>query len=137
MKPSEALRIGRAKRPQIIGDFITPAKVSSKTGKVCRYGTCDLGAIYEGITGQRPHSIYAPYNYRNGKSRSGQVVDLLDKYLDVEVPWDSLFPEQKEALIRLGEAGHSITAYRGVLLLNDYALASTERTIDFLESLGL
>lgn len=137
MKPSEALKIGRAKRPQIVGDFLTPAKVSSKTGRVCKYGTCDLGAIYEGITGRRPTSIYSPYNYRNGKSPSGQVVDLLDEYLDVDVSWDRLFPEQREQLTKLGEFGVCITAYRGVLILNDYAQAPTERTIEFLESLGL
>jgi hypothetical protein len=119
VKLSEAIKIGRAKRPQVRGDFVKLVRLPDGSRV---HGTCDLGAAYEGLTGKLPtHSKAASSNV---------VLEALSKELGVSKFVDlALLPDPiyKSPYERISSV---------VIKLNDKLKWPTEKTVAWLESIG-
>lgn len=122
MKLSEAIKKGREIHPQVRGDF--KKRIKCEDGDVC-YGTCDMGAAYEALTGKLP-----PH-------KDTQAIRDMYRELDIAFHVDERIgnrprPEGAESIYI------SDYTYIGtiVVTLNDTLKWPTEKTVEWLESIG-
>ena len=122
MKLSEAIKKGRALRPQIRGDF----KKITRCGDQKCVGTCDIGAAIEAVTGKPPahartriidDQLLALDEECNTRTRLLEIAPM-SKW-----PEDTQF--SRYYLLR-----------DAVVDLNDKAKWPTEKTVAWLESIG-
>ena len=116
IKLSDAIIKGREKRPQIRGNY--KKKLRKPVGEI-NFGTCDVGAAYEGITGQLP-----PYM---SSFKAYQLCLVLVESCDLNNLSHSVEFEGKdyENILNL------------LVELNDKYKWSTEKTVTWLKERGL
>lgn len=115
MKLSEAIKCGRKKRAQFRGAF--RGRIGNKTG------TCDLGAAYECVFNRLPDTgIF-----------SSTVGDLMRKFPELQ---KNVSSDERPDVVT-SYAGKPIPLYDVIINLNDTCEWPTEKTVEWLESVGL